>query len=187
MTLDRTLSFAEHARKTKAKLATRNNLLSRLLNSNWGTDPKTKRTTAHALSYSVAEYCSPVWARSCHAQKIDPELNDACRTVTGQLRPTPLPLLYRSAGIAPPDIRRDIQARTQKHKQETDERHPLFGHKCPESRLKSRNSFMTLESLQPDESASKRLGKWIEWDCSSTNEAIQPQREQLSRGTDLLS
>merc|ERR1712240_483064 len=44
---------------------------------------------------------------------------------------------------------------------------------------------MTLESLQPDESASKRLGKWIEWDCSSTNEAIQPPREQLPRGTDL--
>ena len=185
VTLDRTLSFAEHVRKNKAKLATRNNLLRKLANSNWGTDPKTLRTTALALSYSVAEYCSPVWARSCHTKKIDPELNDACRTVTGQLRPTPLPLLYRSAGIAPPDTRRDIQARTQKHKQETDERHPLFGHNCPKSRLKSRNSFMTVESLHPDESASKCLEKWIEWDCPSTNEAIQPPREQLPRGTDL--
>ena len=110
VTLDRTLSFAEYVRKTKAKTASRNNLLGKLSNSEWETDPKTLRTTAMALSYLVAEYCSPVWARSWHATKIDPELNDACRT--GQLRPTPLSLLYRSAGIAPPDIRRDIQAKS---------------------------------------------------------------------------
>ena len=139
-----------------------------------------------ALSYSVAEYCSPVWGRSSHAEKIDPELNNACRIVTGQLRPTPLPLLYRSAGIAPPQIRREIQASALKYKQETDQRHPLFDHNCPDSRLKSRNSFiMTVESLHPEQSASCRLEKWNEWDCSTTNDAIQAPREQLPTGTDL--
>ena len=185
VTLDRTLSFAEHARKAKAKIATRNNLLGKLANSNWGTDPKTLRTTALALSYSVAEYCSAVWGRSCHAQKIDPELNNACRIVTGQLRPTPLPLLYRSAGIAPPQIRREVQTSTLKHKQETDQRHPLFDHNCPKSRLKSRKSFMTVESLHPEQSASCRLEKWNEWDCSPTNNATQAPREQLPTGTGL--
>ena len=77
-------------------------------------EPKTLRTTTLALTYSTAEYSSAVWARSCHAKKVNPELNNACRIVTGQLRPTPLTLLYRSAGIAPPVIRRQIHASVQK-------------------------------------------------------------------------
>ena len=137
MTLDRTLSFAKHAQNVKAKVASRNNLLGKLANSTWGADPKTLRTTAMALCYSSAEYASPVWARSCHAKKVDPELNNACRIVSGQLRPTQLPLLYRTTGIAPPSVRREIQARTQKHMQENDERHPMFGHEFPNNRLKS--------------------------------------------------
>ncbi|KAK3863667.1 hypothetical protein Pcinc_030586 [Petrolisthes cinctipes] len=54
VTLDQTLSFAEHVRKTKMKVATRNNLLGKLANSNWGADPRMLRTTALALSYSTA-------------------------------------------------------------------------------------------------------------------------------------
>ena len=143
VTLDRTLSFGEHIRKLKAKVASRNNLLGKLANCNWGADPKTLRTTALALSYSTAEYCSAVWARSHHADKINADLNNACRIVTGQLKPTPLPALYRSVGIAPPSIRRETQTKIEKHKQETDPRHPLYGHCCPRKRLKSRKSFMT--------------------------------------------
>ena len=78
VTLDRTFSFKEHISKLKKKLSTRNNLLSKLANTNWGADPKTLKQTALALSYSTAEYCSPVWERSCHAKKVDPELNRAC-------------------------------------------------------------------------------------------------------------
>ena len=114
MTLDRTLSYAEHAKKTKGKTATRNNLLAKLANSSWGADPVTLRTTALALSYSTAEYCCLVWGRSCHAKKVDAELNNACRIVTGNLRPTPLHSLYRLAGIAPPEIRRDVMTKTEK-------------------------------------------------------------------------
>ncbi|GFR87248.1 hypothetical protein ElyMa_000742000 [Elysia marginata] len=168
----------------KAKVAARNSLLRKLANSNWGADPKTLRTTALALSYSTAEYSSAVWARSCHAKKVDAELNNACRFVTGQLRPTTLPLLYRTAGIAPPDVRRQTHGSTEKHKQETDLRHPLFDHSYPRARLKSRKSFRTVESVQPDQAASHRLELWNIWD-NTTNEAIQPPKEQLPSGREL--
>ena len=184
VTLDRTLSFAEHVRKVKAKVATRNNLLSKLANSNWGANPQTLRTTALALSYSTAEYCSPVWINSCHASKIDPELNNACRIITGTLRPTPLPAVYSLAGIAPPHIRRDTNARTQKHKQETDQRHTLYGHVAAKSRLPSRSSFMTHKSLNPELAESHRVDAWREWD-QSTLHAVQAPQEQLARGTEL--
>ena len=184
VTLDRTLSFAKHTQNVKAKVAARNNLLGKLTNSSWGADPETLRTTALALSYSTAEYASAVWARSSHAKKVDPELNNACRIVTGQLRPTPLPLLYRTAGIAPPHIRREINARTEKYKQETDVRHPMFDHTYPNSRLKSRKSIRTVDRLEPDLAATSRLNNWYDWD-NIPNEAIQPPTEQLPTGIDL--
>ena len=185
VTLDRTLSYAEHVRKTKGKTATRNNLLAKLANSSWGADPATLRSTALALSYSTAEYCCAVWEKSCHAKKINPELNNACRIVTGNLRPTPLPSLYRLAGIAPPEIRRDGIAKLEKFKQEIDERHPLHGHVPPPPRLKSRKSFMTNESLNPRLAYDNKIERWMEWDESPSNEALQCPSEQLPRGTNL--
>ena len=105
VTLDRTLSFKEHIRKLKEKLSSRNNLIRKLANSSWGTDPMTIKTTALALCYSTAEYCAPVWARSCHAAKVDVELNHACCTITSLLKATPVPSVYHLASIAPPPIR----------------------------------------------------------------------------------
>ena len=121
VTLDRTLSHTEHMHNTKMKVATRNNLLRKLSHSKWGANASTLRTTALALCYSVAEYAAPVWARSSHAQKLNPELNSACRAVTGCLKPTNVEDLYLLAGIAPPDIPRDVCARVEKTKQETNE------------------------------------------------------------------
>ena len=88
VTLDRTLSYKEHIHNTKMKVATRNNLLRKLSNSKWGANASTIRTTALALCYSVAEYAAPFGARSSHAQKLNPELNSACRDVIGCLKPT---------------------------------------------------------------------------------------------------
>ena len=48
VTLDRTLSFRQHALNTKAKVNTRNNLLRTLTNSRCGSHPSTMRTTALA-------------------------------------------------------------------------------------------------------------------------------------------
>ena len=120
------------------KVATRNNLLRKLSNSKWGANASTIRTTALALCYSVAEYTAPVWARSSHAQKLNPELNSACRAVTGCLKPTNVEDLYLMTGIALlPDIRRDVCARVEKTKQETNEAHSLYGQNPAERRLDS--------------------------------------------------
>ena len=110
------------------KVATRNNLLKKLANSEWGTNARTIRTTALALCYSTAEYAAPVWARSSHANKLNPVLNQSCRSITGCLKPTNVEDLYLIAGIAPPDIRREVCARVERTKQTKDERHSLFGH-----------------------------------------------------------
>ena len=126
---------------TKLKVATRNNLLRKLSNSKCGANASTIRTTALALCYSVAEYAAPVWARSSHSQKLNPELNSACRAVTGCLKATNVEDLYLLAGFAPPDIRRDVCARVEKTKQETNKAHSLYGQNPAERRLESRNCF----------------------------------------------
>ena len=124
------------------KVATSNNLLRKLSNSKWEANAGTIRTTALALSYSVTEYAAPVWARSPHAQKLNTELNSACRAVTGCLKPTNVKDLYLLAGIVPPDIRRDVCARMEKTKQETNDAHSLYGQHPADRRLKSRNCFL---------------------------------------------
>ena len=82
-------------------------------------------------------------------------------------------------------IRRAVKAKTQKHKQETDLRHTLCGHVQPRSRLRSRSSFMTNESLDPDEAASYRINAWKEWDTTPRNDAVQEPQEDLPKGTNL--
>ena len=77
VTLDRSLNYKQHILNTKMKVATRNNLLKKLANSKWGTNARTIRTTALALCYSTAEYAAPVWARSSHANKLNPVLNQS--------------------------------------------------------------------------------------------------------------
>ena len=84
------------------KVAIRNTLLTKLSNSKWGANASTIRTTVLALCYFVAEYAAPVCARSSHAQKLNQELNSACRAVTGCLKPTNVEDLYLLVGIAPP-------------------------------------------------------------------------------------
>ena len=111
VTLDRTLSYKKHIHNKKMKVVTRNNLLKKLSNSKWGCNASTIRTTSLALSYSAAKYACPVWARSPHDSKLDTELNDAFRSITGCLKPTNVEEVYLLAGIAPPDIRRDVSAR----------------------------------------------------------------------------
>ena len=145
VTLDRTLSYKEHIHYTK--VATRNNLLRKLSNSKWGANARTIRTTILALCYHVAVYAAPVWARSSHVQKLNPELNSACIAVIGCLKPTNVEDMYLLSGIAPPDIRRDVCARVEKTKQETNEAHSLYGQNPAERRLKSRNCF--LRSVKP--------------------------------------
>ena len=140
VTLDRTLSYKTHIHNTEMKVATRDNLLKKLANSRCGTNARTIRTTALALCYSTAEYAAPVWERSTYAHLQNPELNQACRAITGGLKPTNVENLYLPAGIAPPEIRRSVCARVKRTKQEEREReaHSLFGHTPARRRIKSR-------------------------------------------------
>ena len=66
VTLDRPRKCKQHIHNTKMKVATRNNLRRKLSSSKWGVNASTIITTALLLSYSVAEYATPVWARSAH-------------------------------------------------------------------------------------------------------------------------
>ena len=133
VTLDRILSYKQHIHNTKMKVAMRNNLLKKLSNSKWGCNANNIRTIALALSYSATEYACTVWARCPHASKLDPEWNNACRSIIGCLRPTNVEELYLLAGIAPPDIRRDICARVEKKKQT---KHTLYTAMFQQRRLK---------------------------------------------------
>ena len=129
------------------KVATRNNFLWKLANSKWGTSASTIRTTVLALCYSVAEYAAPEWVRSHHAHILDSELNPACRAITGCLKPTNVENLYLLAGITPPDMRRDVCARVEMKKHESNVAHSLYGQTPTESRLKSGRCF--LSSVRP--------------------------------------
>ena len=129
------------------QVATRNNLLRNLENSKWGTNASTIRTAALALCYSVAEYAASVWSRSKRTHLLDPELNQACRVITGCLNPTNVEHLYLLAGIAPTDIRRDVCARIERAKQVNTKAHSLFGHIPATNRMQSRYCF--LSSVQP--------------------------------------
>ena len=157
MTLDRTLSYKQHIQTTKMKVATRNNPLKKLVNSKWGTNA---RIRALALSYSIAAYAAPVWARFTYEDILDKELNKACRAITGCLKPMYVEDLYLLAGIAPPDIWKDVCARMERTKQMEQETYSLFGHIPSRGRLKSRKDFLT--SVKPSYFTAKvvRCNKW---------------------------
>ena len=98
--MNQTLSYHAQLKRSAAKVTTRAGWLSR------GASATTLRTSALALCYSTAEYCSPVWARSPYTKLIDVQLNESMRIVSGALRPTPLPWLPVLSHITPPHIRR---------------------------------------------------------------------------------
>lgn len=100
-----------------------------------------------ALCYSTTEYAAPVWARSWHAKKVDIALNETCRIISGNLKPTPVEEIQALSGKAPPDIRREIASNIERHKQLKDPRPPLYGKNLTLLRLKSRKIFFS--TIQP--------------------------------------
>ena len=148
-----------------------------------GTNASTIRTTALAPSYSMVEYIAPVWARSAHAYKLDSELNGACRAITGYLKPTNVEELYLS-GIAPPSIKRDVCARVEKAKQETNEAHSLHEQIPAEKHLKSRNCF--LHSVKPVNFPPKviRCSEWLSRTNKTPHRTSVNLDETLARGHD---
>lgn len=160
VTLDRTLTYKKHVEKTRAKVNTRNGVVRKLVSSHWGAQPDVLRSTSLALCFAPAEYACPVWSRSTHASKIDPILNDSCRLITGCLKPSNLDHLYMLAGIAPPQIRRQALCMAERSRQALDERHPLYGHETPPSRLKSRKSFIRSTNPMTDSKSAAKEAMW---------------------------
>uniref|UniRef100_A0A8D8S3V5 Uncharacterized protein n=1 Tax=Cacopsylla melanoneura TaxID=428564 RepID=A0A8D8S3V5_9HEMI len=99
------------------------------------------------------------------------------RIVTGCLKPTPVEKLYPLTGIAPPHIRREAAANTERKKQETDPRHCLYQHQPVTRRLKSRRSFMSRTRVLETTQENNRLQAW--------NQEVQAPfdlREELAPG-----
>jgi hypothetical protein len=86
--INRSLIFKKYLEDIKNKLKTRNNIISKLAGTNWGSNTKILRISAIALVYSVAKYCAPVWTRSAHCHKVDVELNRTIRIITSTVRST---------------------------------------------------------------------------------------------------
>lgn len=105
--MDRTVTHKANVEKVAQKIKSRNNILQKLGGTDWGLNANTMCTVALGLVYSTAEYCSPVWLRSSHFNKVDTQLNNTLRIVSGALRSTPLPWLPVLANIAPSKIRRE--------------------------------------------------------------------------------
>ena len=118
-------------------------------------------------------------------QKLNPELNSACRAVTGCLKPTNVEDLYLLSGIAAPDIRRDVCARFKKTKQETNEAHSLYGQNPEERRLKSRNCF--LRNLKHGDFPPKviRCSAWLRRLHAIPHRAPVNLDESLAKGFDI--
>ena len=160
VTLDRSLTFKKHIQNCKTKVNTRNNILRKLTSSQWGVNPNTLRTSALALCYSAAEYACPVWSQSSHAKYLDPALNDSCRIITGCPNPTKTNCLYLLAGIAPPDIRREVVSRGEMYKAKHDLSHMLYGSQAAKQILKSRQSFLYSTTPLSSPSEETRLELW---------------------------
>jgi hypothetical protein len=162
ITLDRTLSFKHHCGNARQKTHARNNLIRKLTGTSRGADPNTVRTSALTLCYSTSEYAAPVWTRSCHVKKVDIALNETCRIISGCLEPTPVEEIQALSGIAPPDIRRDIASKIERHKQLNNPRHPLYGKNPLLPRLKSRKSFLSMIQPIKNSPEKERINRWKE-------------------------
>ena len=89
VTLDRSLTYKQHLLFLRQKAASRCALLSKHVGTTWGTFPHTLRTSALALVYSTAEYCTPVWSCSAHTKLLDTSttvLSSQSRGTSSQLR-----------------------------------------------------------------------------------------------------
>ena len=91
--------YRRHLEPLHTNLISRVTLLRWLVGSSWGAGATTLQTATPVLVLSTAKYCVRVWCRSAHTRLIDPTINDALRTVTGCLRPTPADNLTILAGM----------------------------------------------------------------------------------------
>ena len=92
--------------------------------------------------------------------------------------------LYLLAGIAPPDIRRDVCARMKRTKQMEQETHSLFCHIPAGSRRKSRKDFLT--SVKPSYFPAKfvRCNEWQRRSREKSRFVMVNLNEEPAKGRD---
>ena len=163
VTLDRSLTFNQHLQNVTAKTRSRVNLIKKLAGTDWGADFNTLRTSTLALVFSTAEYASPAWCQSRHTKKLDAALNEALRTISGAMKPTPVQMLPVLAGIPPPDIRRNnIAMKLSKKATQPGSLVPSPRPDTPTSRLK-RSHFLSLSEETPtDYGPGWMMDHWID-------------------------
>jgi len=105
VTLDTSLTYNLHTDKMKQKFKTRINIIHKLAGSNWGVNPDFTYCSV-SLVFSVSEYCCPVWMYSAHVYKIDTELKNSMRLISGTIKSTLTSRLPVLLNIVPPNIRR---------------------------------------------------------------------------------
>jgi hypothetical protein len=101
VTLDRLLTYNTHLSKTAKKVAACVNLVRKLTGTNWGASAETLRTTSLEFVYSTAEYCAQVWLNSMYTDKINIQLNNTMRFISGTVKSTQLQWLPVLTNIAP--------------------------------------------------------------------------------------
>ena len=82
VTLDRSLTFRPHLKKSSLKVSERVNLITPVLSG-----VQISPHYAHPLLFSPVEYAAPVWAHSCHTNLVDAATNEAMRTISGLSHP----------------------------------------------------------------------------------------------------
>ena len=181
VTLDRSLSYKQHIQNTKMKVATRNNLLTKLAPGEQ-IQVLSERQLYHGATLLSMQL--QFGQDHPHAKNLDPELNHACWSVTGCLKPTNVEDLHLLSGIAPPAIRRDVCARLERRKQSTRETHSMFGQIPAARRLKSRHCF--LSSVQPANFPAKviRCSEWRKRLRNKPHIDIINPHEELEKGYD---
>lgn len=161
--LDRSLTFNQHLTKTSSKLRTRNNLIRKLTATSWGASAHVLRTSVLGLVYPIAEYCASVWLNSAHTNKIDVQLNESMRLITGTIQSTPLYWLPTLSNIAPANMRRQQILSREYRKIMSNPELPIHADiniDLP-SRLKSRHSPL-MNSLSINSNNFTINDKWLE-------------------------
>lgn len=167
----------------KNKLKTRNNIITKLAGTSWGCNAYVLRTSTLALVYSVAEYCAPVWMISAHSNKVDVQLNQAMRIITGTVKSTQTQWLPALSDLLPPELCRKNVASSIleqiKNNKDLPVHNDVFLH--PDKRLKSRHPIWSVKN--PHRNYGKNNGKNLAVKNSSLidDPNIKPPGFELSR------
>ncbi|KAF0286925.1 Sialidase [Amphibalanus amphitrite] len=102
ITLDRSLTFTGHVKTIKAKVLQRNNVLRAISGTTWGCSPSDLRSTYLAFSRACADYAAGAWMPGLSEsglRELETVQRQACRTITGCVRSTPVDALAREADL----------------------------------------------------------------------------------------